>query len=84
MITGFKPVDPRGGMTADPRVIIATTTPSGNAICESKRPAALASLPSVYSTISASTSCSDEISRVAAGVAGGFSVSPSLRATSGA
>ena len=34
MITGFKPVDPRGGMTADPRVIIATTTPSGNAICE--------------------------------------------------
>ena len=62
---------------------MATTALSGNAIFESRFPAARESAASVYSTISASISPSAVISSVAAGSAGGGSAKPSLRATMG-
>src|SRR5690554_3107981 len=70
-------------MTVESRVIMATTVLSGNAICDSNLPAARELSSKVYLTISVFTSPSEVISKVAAGVAGGFSVSLSLRAIYG-
>ena len=70
-------------MTVCWRVIMATTVLSGSAICDSRRPAARQVAPSMYSTISASTSPKAVISSVAGGTGGGGAARPSLRATMG-
>ena len=74
-------VEPRGGITSSPRVIMAMTVSSGSAMRDRRRPTARESRPSVYSTMSALTLPSEVISSVAAGWAGGASARPSRRAT---